>query len=187
MALNILAIQFLNNDSGEFSIASSPEYIWFIYLPIMVWLVLMVVFFILLFRKYTFGNWSEENPNPHYGETFDMPRGTFRGMLTLTLLFVVTVLELVSVHTLGMEDNVREYIVAFQMMIAFYFGSKVMHHITSAEKHKTKTIAEQKTRQHEVLIKAKFKAKKEAESPAPEPGILPEGGSSDFDDPEAAG
>ncbi len=31
--------------------------------------------------------------------------------------------------------------VAFQMMIAFYFGSKVMHHMASTDRKKTQAIA----------------------------------------------
>jgi len=103
----------------------------------MVWLVVVLAFFILLMKKYTFGNWSEENPNPYAGETFDMPRGIFRGTLTLSLLFVVVVLELVNVRITGFEEEMHELMVAFQMMLAFYFGSKVMHHMTSTDRKKT--------------------------------------------------
>jgi hypothetical protein len=51
-------------------------------------------------------------------------------------------LELANVRILGTEDGFHEFIVAFQMMVAFYFGSKVMHHITSTERQKTQFIAE---------------------------------------------
>jgi len=123
--------------------AENPDlYLSQVYLPISIWLVVVLVFFVLLLKKYTFGNWSEENPNPYSGETFDMPRGIFRGTLTLTLLFVVTILELVNVRITGFEEEMHELMVAFQMMLAFYFGSKVMHHMTSTDRKKTQFIAE---------------------------------------------
>jgi len=118
--------------------AENPDlYLWQVYLPISIWLIVVLAFFILLMKKYTFGNWSIENPNPYEGETFDMPRGIFRGTLTLTLLFVVVILELVNVRITGFEEEIHELMVAFQMMLAFYFGSKVMHHMTSTDRKKT--------------------------------------------------
>jgi hypothetical protein len=102
----------------------------------------------MLLRRYTFGNWTPEHPNPFAGETFSMPRGIFRGTLTLTLLFVVILIELTNVRIIGLEDEIRELMIAFQMMIAFYFGSKVMHHITATERNKTKYIARSQTEIH---------------------------------------
>ena len=112
-----------------------------VYLPVMLWLVIVFGFFVLLLKKYTFGNWTKDNPNPYEGETFNMPRGIFRGILTLSLLFTVVVLELVNVRIIGFEQEIHELMVAFHMMIAFYFGSKVMHHITSADRSKTEVLA----------------------------------------------
>ena len=116
--------------------ATDQAFLYQVYLPIGIWLIILLGFFILLLKKYTFGNWSKDKPSPFEGETFDMPRGTFRGILTLTLLYVTVILELVTVHTPGYEEEIREFIVAFQMMIAFYFGAKVMHHVTSADRQK---------------------------------------------------
>ncbi|MBN2663845.1 MAG: hypothetical protein JXR68_09370 [Bacteroidales bacterium] len=117
------------------------EFMWQVLFPIFFWLVLVLAFFVVLFIKYTFGNWSSENPNPYQDETWGMPRGTFRGILTLTLVFVTVILELVNVRIVGFETEMHEFMVAFQMMIAFYFGSKVMHHVTSADKQKTYAVA----------------------------------------------
>ncbi len=125
----------------EFFAENPSQFMWQVYIPIFVWLVVVLVFFVILLKKYTFGNWSEENPNPYSGETFDMPRGVFRGTLTLTLVFIVTILELVNVRVVGFEDEIHELMVAFQMMIAFYFGSKVMHHMSSTDRKKTEAIA----------------------------------------------
>ena len=118
--------------------AENPDlYLLQVYLPIGIWLIVVLAFFVMLMKKYTFGNWSLEHPNPYMGETFDMPRGIFRGTLTLTLLFVVVILELVNVRITGFEEEIHELMIAFQMMLAFYFGSKVMHHMTSTDRRKT--------------------------------------------------
>ncbi len=176
MTMNVLLTQFFDSSSG-FPVANSTTYLLQIYLPVMVWMILVFIVFYFLLRKYTFGNWTVDNPNPYFGETFDMPRGVFRGTLTLTLLFVSVMLELVSVHTPGFEDNVHEFLVAFQMMIAFYFGSKVMHHVTSADKHKVKAVAENQTLQKKALLAIKHKAKAATAStppPAPESDLTEE-------------
>lgn len=154
-SLTVLLTQFLQ-DSGKFPTASSREFLLQVYLPIMVWMIIVFIFIVLLIRKYTFGNWTKENPNPYEGETFNMPRGVLRGTLTLTLLFVVVILELVSAHTLNFETQIEQLLVAFQMMIAFYFGSKVMHHVTSADRDKKRVLAESKIQQHEALARAEI-------------------------------
>ncbi len=127
---------YMDPELVRYFIDHKSEFFWQVYVPIMVWLVLVLIFLILLFIRYTFGNWTPENPNPYQGETFGMPRGTFRGILTMTLLFVVVILELVNVRVVGFEEEMHYLMAAFQMMIAFYFGSKVMHHITSVDKQK---------------------------------------------------
>ena len=140
----------MNNymDTVKFLVDNPHVYWWSIYFPIAVWMLLVLTFFIMLLKRYTFGNWTPEHPNPFAGETFSMPRGIFRGTLTLTLLFVVIVIELTNVRIIGLEDEIRELMIAFQMMIAFYFGSKVMHHITATERNKTRYIAQSQTEIH---------------------------------------
>jgi len=126
----------------QFFVDNPNQFIWQVFAPIGIWLLVVLGFFILLLRRYTFGNWTKDNPNPFAGETFEMPRGVFRGILTLSLLFIVVVLELVTVRIIGFEDQIHELMVAFQMMIAFYFGSKVLHHMTSTDRIKTEVMAE---------------------------------------------
>ena len=121
------------------------EYYFSIYMPVMVWMVISVVFIVIMFKKYTFGDWTVDNPNPCDGETFNMPRGTIRGILTMSLLFITVVIELANVRIIGFEAEFPEFMAAFQMMVAFYFGAKVMHHINSVDKSKTKTLAEAAT------------------------------------------
>ena len=126
----------------QFFVDNPNQFIWQVFAPIGIWLLVVLGFFILLLRRYTFGNWTKDNPNPFAGETFEMPRGVFRGILTLSLLFIVVILELVTVRIIGFEDQIHELMVAFQMMIAFYFGSKVLHHMTSTDRIKTEVMAE---------------------------------------------
>ena len=121
------------------------EYYFSIYMPVMVWMIISVVFIVIMFRKYTFGDWTVDNPNPCDGETFNMPRGTIRGVLTMSLLFITVVIELANARIVGFEQEFPEFMAAFQMMVAFYFGAKVMHHINSVDKSKTKTLAEAAT------------------------------------------
>ena len=113
-----------------------------VYALVAIWLIVVCVVFGILLKKFTFGDWTEEHPNPYQGETFGMPRGVFRGFLTLSLLFIVMLLEIVNLVTEGLEGKIDQLLVAFQMMLAFYFGSKVMHHITSADERKTTQVHE---------------------------------------------
>jgi hypothetical protein len=43
---------------------------------------------------------------------------------------------------------------AFQVMLAFYFGSKVMHHVTSADR--TKTVSKASAEVETAIAKSKF-------------------------------
>jgi amino acid permease len=129
-------------DTVKFFTDNSQTYWLSIYAPVMLWLTLIFILFVLLLRKYTFGNWTTDHPNPYDGETFNMPRGSMRGLITLTLLYVTVIIEMANVRIIGFEDEFTEFLIAFQMMIAFYFGSKVMHHITSVERAKSQFYAE---------------------------------------------
>ena len=111
-----------------------------VYIPVILWVIGIVVLFIFLVLKYPFGKWTKENPNPYLLETFAMPRGVLRGILTLSLLFIVMLLEVVSLRINNLEKIIEQLLVAFQMMLAFYFGSKVMHHVVKADERKSKEL-----------------------------------------------
>ena len=116
-----------------------------LYIPIVVWGALVIVYFIFLTRKFTFGNWTKENPNPFNDETLCMPKGTFRGILTLTIVFTAVMLEVFTLNdsqagSHKYEDSISKFMTAFQMVLAFYFGSQVMTTLTNAETKKTETI-----------------------------------------------
>ena len=101
------------------------------------WLIMLIAFFIISLKKYTFGKWTPENPNPYEKETLGLPRGIFRGALTLSLLFIVIIFEVINLTVEGLEKEYEQLMVAFQMMLAFYFGSKVVHHVTAADERKS--------------------------------------------------
>lgn len=113
---------------------------------VILWIVLVISFMIFLMRRYTFGkHWTVENPNPYQDETLGIPRGVLRSVLTLSILFVVMLLEVNNLSfdpkdlAIGEkmfipEDRFEKLMISFQMVIAFYFGSKVMHHVTQAER-----------------------------------------------------
>lgn len=128
-------------DAVEYYVENYGEFLWQVLLPIFMMLALVLGFIILLFKRFTFGHWTKEHPNPYESETFGMPRGTFRGILTLCMLWLIVILELVNVRIIGFETEIAELMVAFQMVVGFYFGAKVMHHVTSQDTKKAKALA----------------------------------------------
>ena len=138
-----------------------------VYVPILVWSVLLICYIIWLSKKYTFGNWDQDpdkkNQNPYCNETLGMPRGTMRGLLTLTVLFVAIVLEVFTLHDEKHEAHTHEFIVAFQMVLAFYFGSQIMSQVTSAEKSRTESFG-----------KSMVEAEKAKNAPAQTDEVAPE-------------
>lgn len=119
---------------------SDPEF-WLLYGPVLLWLVLIIVLFIFLLKRFTFGKWNEKQ-NPYKDETFGMPRGIFRGTLTLSLLVFVLLFETLSLVAPDLEARSEHLFTAFELMIAFYFGSKVMHHLSASDKKKNRDVAE---------------------------------------------
>jgi len=102
-----------------------------------IWIIASSIVLIKLLAKYPLGNWKK-GENPYEKETFAMPRGVFRGFLTLSVLFLVMLLEVVNLLIEGLEEKIEQLLVLFQMIVAFYFGSKVMHHVTAADRDKEK-------------------------------------------------
>jgi len=128
-----------------------------VYIPVIVWIGLVVIFLIALIIKFTFGRWTQDNPNPYEKETFALPRGIMRGILTLSLLFVFVLLEVVNILNGKLEEYSAGLLTAFQMMLAFYFGGKAVHHIVSVEKQKANKKAET-----EISVnKAKYSSREE--------------------------
>ncbi|MEJ2055439.1 MAG: hypothetical protein P8X42_16100 [Calditrichaceae bacterium] len=152
----------------------------------LIWIVLILILMIFLLRKYTFGNWDKDNPNPYEKETMGLPRGLLRGILTLSVLFIVMILQISALYVKPMdmgllsglfksgglasnasldtilnklllpEERFAQLMTAFQMIIAFYFGGKVFHHVTQAERDVAKTQAVEAA--DEQIEKAKINA-----------------------------
>ena len=140
---------------------SDPEF-WLLYGPVLLWLVLIIVLFIFLLKKFTFGKWTEKQ-NPYKDETFGMPRGIFRGTLTLSLLVFVLLFETLSLVVPDLEARSGHLFTAFELMIAFYFGSKVMHHLSASDKKKNRDVAE--------VIKAREENRRKIKNTAEEDAV----------------
>ena len=119
-----------------------PIFLW-VFIPILVWFILLAVVFVLLLAKFTF---NHKRPNPYEQETFAMPRGVFRGFLTLSVLFVVLVLEAANVGLLRgdairwsrFQEALQPLLTAFQMILSFYFGGKILGHLAEVDKDRSK-------------------------------------------------
>lgn len=114
---------------------------------LLVWLIALLVFLFTMIRRFTLrdpATWPG-GVHPFAGETLAMPRGVFRAVLTVSLLVSVLFMEIVSLTQGGLEGYLEQLLLAFQMMLAFYFGGKVMHHLAAVDKYKEE--ARQETKQ----------------------------------------
>ncbi len=127
----------LQNQSIEIS---DPQFM-LLYIPVLVWTVLLVILFIYLLRRFTFGKWTNR-PNPYHSETLGMPRGVIRAVLSVSLLFFVLLFESFALIFDFLESRTEQLFTAFQLMMAFYFGGKVMHHLSSTDKKKNRDVAD---------------------------------------------
>ncbi len=128
---------------GEITASSfEPDFFWYVFLPIGIWLLGIIILMTTLIVKFTFGKWTKEEQNPFQKETLGVPRGVMRGILTLTLVYVVVLFETYNLNSSIPETGYIEFLMAFKMMIAFYFGSKVAHHVATTEHKKAKLAGE---------------------------------------------
>lgn len=111
-----------------------------LYIPVVAWVVLIILLFIFLLRRYTFRKWGNQS-NPYHGETLGMPRGVIRATLSISLLFFVLLFETFSLVIDSLEARTENLFTAFELMVAFYFGGKVMHHLSSSDKKKNRDVA----------------------------------------------
>jgi|AntRauTorckE6833_2_1112554.scaffolds.fasta_scaffold10249_3 hypothetical protein len=111
-----------------------------LYVPVIIWMVLIIVLFIFLLKHYTFRKWGAQ-PNPYHGETLGMPRGVIRATLSISLLFFVLLFETFSLSIETLEARTENLFTAFELMVAFYFGGKVMHHLSASDKKKNRDVA----------------------------------------------
>ncbi len=117
-----------------------------LFIVVAVWMVFLIVVFIFLLRKFTFSKKPDENP--HRNETFAMPRGVLRGFLTLTVLVVLIAAQVASVAIAGedagtwlrIQEAIDPLAVAFQMIIAFYFGGKIIGQLSDADTERSRNL-----------------------------------------------
>lgn len=104
---------------------------------LIVWLLTVIIFLYYMILKY---QPLDHEDSPFLHETLGLPPGLFRAVLTITLLFAVVLLE--GYALTNMQEHVQikavldPLLTAFQLMIAFYFGTK-MAGIVSGDKNKS--------------------------------------------------
>jgi len=129
-AHDYLSSKLTNNDF-------SNAYLALVLTLLIIWLFAVIIFLIYMILKY---QPLDHEDSPYLHETLGLPPGLFRAILTITLLFTVVLLEGYALS--NMEEHVRikeildPLLTAFQLMIAFYFGTK-MAGIVSGDKGKT--------------------------------------------------
>lgn len=70
---------------------------------------------------------EEPDKNPYEQDSFGLPKGTIRGILALTALVMFLLVEGVNLAAPGnLEGHFRELTTAFEMVLAFYFGSRAV-------------------------------------------------------------
>ncbi len=109
---------------------------------ILTWLIIITMFVYRLTKRFTY----EYVTNPYKDETLGLPRGTFRGLLTITLLVVLIVMVCMSLMIDEFQGNFDSLVGAFEVMIAFYFGSKIMNQVSENDKQKTEMKADAKVK-----------------------------------------
>lgn len=147
-------------------------------IPLTIWLILVALMMVLLLRKYTFGQWPSEYTNSYRKETMGLPQGVMRGILTFTLLVIVVLLQVLAIRFEELQTGIGDFMVAFQMMLSFYFGSKVVHHLGKVDERKNKNAAKaaeniEKAKGSEPTKKVAYEAEEKGEQ--------------DFDEPQAVG
>jgi H+/gluconate symporter-like permease len=113
-----------------------------VYIPLMIWFIVMLIFLAILIKKFPLRKWEKGEDNPYKTETMGIPRGTIRGIISITLLIGAVLLQIYALMYLENDEKISGFMNAFEIMLAFYFGSKVLHHVASVDKNKTKAIAD---------------------------------------------
>jgi hypothetical protein len=118
-----------------------------VFLPLIIWLILMLIYLWLLSKRYPLGNYNSpgQGENPYKTETMGLPRGIIRGMLSLTILIGAVLFQIYALRFLESADKIASFMTAFEIVLGFYFGSKVVHHLASVDKNKVKAVAKAKS------------------------------------------
>lgn len=121
VAIFLIIHRFFYNES------LGNAYLTFVLALLIVWFLGVILFLIYLVLKYD----PLTNPNnPYISQTMSLPPGLFRVILTMTLLFAVVLLEGYALTNMDQYEKIQKILdpllTAFQLMIAFYFGTKMI-------------------------------------------------------------
>ncbi len=96
---------------------------------------------------------EEPDENPYKLDSFGLPPNTIRGIIALTALFLFILMEGINYFsTIAVEDNFKELILALQMVIAFYFGSRAIEVFKARSEKQEKS--DESTEKHEIIKKS---------------------------------
>jgi len=117
----------------------SNMYLTFVLALLIVWFIGVILFLIYLVLKYD----PLTNPdNPYINQTMSLPPGVFRVILTLSLLFAVVLLEGYALTNMADYEKIQKILdpllTAFQLMIAFYFGTKMLGMVSGKDEEEMK-------------------------------------------------
>jgi uncharacterized membrane protein len=136
----ILQIPEAANLASVADLAADRAIIWTVYVPLIIWIVLIVLFLWILVSRFPLRSVSG-HANPYETETMAIPRGVIRGILALSVLVAVILFQVYALRFLESSEEISAFINAFQVVLGFYFGAKVVHHLASADKNKVKAVA----------------------------------------------
>ncbi|MDZ7332013.1 MAG: hypothetical protein ONB13_13245 [candidate division KSB1 bacterium] len=117
----------------------SNMYLTFVLALLIVWFLGVILFLIYLVLKYD----PLTNPdNPYINQTMSLPPGVFRVILTLSLLFSVVLMEGYALINMDEYEKIQKILdpllTAFQLMIAFYFGTKMLGMVSGKDEEEVK-------------------------------------------------
>jgi hypothetical protein len=113
----------------------SGAYLTFVLTLFVIWFLGIIFYMIYLVLKYD----PFKNPDsPYINETMGFPPGIFRAIITITLLFVIVLLEGYALTNMEQHEQIQKVLdplnTGFQLMIAFYFGTKMVDMISGKDK-----------------------------------------------------
>lgn len=95
--------------------------------------------------------------NPYMDQTFGLPPGVFRGLLTLSLIYFIISLEVYNfMFPNYLKQFSKDLITGFEIMLGFYFGGKALQHLSETDRKK----AEKTSQATESAINAKKEIEK---------------------------
>jgi Trk-type K+ transport system membrane component len=136
-------LQVVTNQITEVAEKADRAAMLTVFLPLMIWLGLVIIFLLFLLLRFPFAGrkTSRSYINPYKTETMGIPRGVIRGILALTVLVAVVILQIYAIRFFESDTKISSFLTAFEVVLGFYFGAKVVHHIASTDKNKVKAVA----------------------------------------------